>query len=69
VLCTLQIALHNDRTEFVAEHDLRMPREVTVADVLTELQRHLGEEYQGRPMRLLEVFSSRIYKVRGKGGG
>lgn len=62
-LKTLKIALHNDRTEFVAEHDLRLPREVTVADVLTEMQRHLGEEYQGRQMRLLEIFSSRIYKV------
>lgn len=43
---------------------MRAPRAGNVADVLAELSKRLGPDYQGRPLRLLEVFQSKIYKVR-----
>jgi hypothetical protein len=60
--CT-QIYFHNDKTEFVAEHVVRVPRDGNVADVLAELSKRLGADYEGRQLRLLEVYQSKVYKV------
>jgi ubiquitin carboxyl-terminal hydrolase 7 len=60
----LQVHFHNDKTEFVGEHVVRLPRDSSVADVLRELGSRLGADYAGRPLRLLEVYHSKIYKVR-----
>lgn len=63
-----QIYFHNDKTEFVAEHVVRVPRDGNVADVLAELSKRLGADYEGRQLRLLEVYQSKVYKV-GVGSG
>jgi hypothetical protein len=60
----LQVHFHNDKTEFVGEHVVRLPRDACVGDVLRELGSRLGPDYAGRQLRLLEVYHSRIYKVR-----
>lgn len=59
----LQVHFHNDKTEFVGEHVVRLPRDACVGDVLGELASRLGEEHKGRQLRLLEVYHSKIYKV------
>jgi hypothetical protein len=61
----LQVHFHNEKTEFVGEHVVRLPRDSCVGDVLQELSSRLGQEYAGRQLRLLEVYQSKIYKVRG----
>lgn len=55
---------HNDKTEFVAEHVIRLPHDSQVEDVLRELSSRLGAEYSGRKLRLLEVYHSKIFKVQ-----
>jgi hypothetical protein len=63
-LFLLQVQFHNDKTEFVGEHVVRLPRDSCVADVLKELGSRLGEEYAGQQLRLLGLYHSRIYRVR-----
>lgn len=58
-----QIQFHNDKTEFVAEHVVRVPQDGCFGDVLAELSKRLGPDYEGRQLRLLEVYQSKIYKV------
>lgn len=42
-----------------------MPRDGNVGDVLLEVRKRLGQEYEGRQLRLLEVSQNKIYKVGG----
>jgi hypothetical protein len=42
---------------------VRVPRDGNVADVLAELSKRLGADYEGRQLRLLEVYQSKVYKV------
>lgn len=65
----LQIQFHNDKTEFVGEHVVRVARDGCVADVLDVLSKRLGADYAGRQLRLLEIHrdQSKIYKVHGLG--
>lgn len=65
MLIITQVCFYNSRTEEVSSHTLRLPKEGCVSDLLAELQRQLGEEHSGRPLRLLEISYSRIYKVLG----
>lgn len=58
-----QIQYHNQRAEFVAEHTIRLRRDSTVADALTELRRVLPEDQRDVPLRLIELDNSRIYKA------
>ncbi|KAF6255465.1 hypothetical protein COO60DRAFT_1641474 [Scenedesmus sp. NREL 46B-D3] len=62
-LKSLRVHFHNDRTEFVGEHVVRLPRDSSVGDVLRDLGSRLGADYAGRQLRLLEVYHSKIYKV------
>lgn len=59
----MQIQFHNDKTEWVGEHVIRVPRDGNVGDVLLEVRKRLGQEYEGRQLRLLEVSQNKIYKV------
>lgn len=59
-----QVCFYNSKTEEVSSHTLRLPKEGCVGDLLAELQRQLGEERAERPLRLLEISYSRIYKVQ-----
>lgn len=60
----LQVVLHNEKGEEVGQHSLRLPKESCVADVLQALGKQVGPPYSSRPMRLMEVFYAKIYKVR-----
>lgn len=62
-LKTLKVAFHNEKTEMASEHQIRLPRDSTVAAVLGELRKALGEEYDGREFRFIEVYNSKVYKV------
>jgi len=46
-----------------ATHTLMLARDATVADALADLAAAVGESAAGQPLRLLEIFYARIYKV------
>mmetsp|Transcript_19656 Transcript_19656/g.42954 ORF Transcript_19656/g.42954 Transcript_19656/m.42954 type:complete len:1106 (-) Transcript_19656:700-4017(-) len=58
----LKVAFHNHKTEMVGEHQVRLPKESCVEDVLNALREKLGPTVTGE-LRMLEVCYSRIYKV------
>ncbi|KAK9823704.1 hypothetical protein WJX72_004794 [[Myrmecia] bisecta] len=62
-LKTLKVVFHNEKTEEVATHTVRLPKESVVGDVLAALALQLGPAVAARPLRLLEVFYCKIYKV------
>mmetsp|Transcript_35695 Transcript_35695/g.79387 ORF Transcript_35695/g.79387 Transcript_35695/m.79387 type:complete len:1131 (+) Transcript_35695:131-3523(+) len=62
-LKTLRVFLYNDKAEQASEHTVRLPKNSTVGDVLVELQKQAGAAAAGRPLRLLEVYNSKIYKI------
>lgn len=59
----IKITLYNEKAEPAGEHVLRLPLDRYVGDLLQELQRQLGQAYEGKTFRLLEVYNGRIYKV------
>ena len=60
---SLQIFYHKMNTQPGGEFVVRVPRSGKVADVLSQLAQQLGPAVQGRPLRLMEVHSSKLYKV------
>lgn len=61
-----QVCFHNEKTEFVVQHNVRVPRDGCVKDVLDKLSEMLGpQKTGGQPLRMLEIYNSKLYKVRG----
>lgn len=60
----MQVNYHGESTEQVSTHDVRLPKDSNVADVLQALRLQLPEDKRPTALRLLEVFYSKIYKVR-----
>jgi hypothetical protein len=49
----------------VGRFQLRLHRDMVVADVLRLLRKRAGSAWEGKPLRLLRLQDSQIYKVRG----
>uniref|UniRef100_A0A7S3QRP1 ubiquitinyl hydrolase 1 n=1 Tax=Dunaliella tertiolecta TaxID=3047 RepID=A0A7S3QRP1_DUNTE len=62
-LKTFKVYFHKESTEQASEHTVRVQREGTVADVLEQLAQQLGPAAQQRALRLMEVHSSKLYKI------
>lgn len=62
-VCAHQITWHKESGDPVSEHLVRVPRDAVVGDALGEVARQVGTAAAGKPLRLLEVHSSKIYKV------
>lgn len=58
-----QVSYHGENTELVSQHEVRLPKDSCVVDVLDALSRQLPEAKRPAALRLLEVFYSKIYKV------
>eukprot|EP00894_Picocystis_sp_ML_P005391 jgi/Pico_ML_1/55908/g1521.t1 len=58
----LTIKYHSQSTEFASEHEIRVPRDQTIGDVLLLLKEQLGME-ANEELRLMEVYFSRISRV------
>ena len=58
-----QVQYHGENTEVVSTHDVRLPKDSSVGDVLEALRMQLPEDKRPAALRLLEVFYSKIYKV------
>jgi hypothetical protein len=59
---SLQVDFHNSKCEFVCQESVRLPKDGTVADLLSLVAQQLAP-VPTRPLRLLEVCYNRIYKV------
>ena len=64
---TARTALKNSAVQ-VGRFQLRLHRDMVVADVLRLLRERAGSAWQGRPLRLLRLQDSQIYKVRAVAG-
>lgn len=62
-LKTLKIAFHGDKAEEIAQHQLRLPKDSCIGHVLEELRKLLDKSYASTPLRLMEIYLSKIYKV------
>ncbi|KAG2315544.1 hypothetical protein Bca52824_018666 [Brassica carinata] len=60
----LNVAFHHASKDEVIIHTIRLPKQSTVGDVINELKTKVVElSHQDAELRLLEVFSHKIYKV------
>lgn len=64
-LLPVQIYFHRETTEQGSEHIVRVRKDGTVEDVLAQLAQQLGPAAKQHKLRLLEVHSSKLYKVGG----
>eukprot|EP00250_Pteridium_aquilinum_P011968 c20422_g1_i1 orf=525-3878(-) len=62
-LKTLKVAFHNPKTEEVTVHNVRLPKQSTVGDVICELKKKVELSNPKAELRILEVFYHKIYKI------
>ncbi|KAI7992799.1 Ubiquitin carboxyl-terminal hydrolase 12 [Camellia lanceoleosa] len=62
-LKTLKVAFHHATKDEVVIHNIRLPRQSTVGDVLDELKTKADLSHPDAELRLLEVFYHKIYKI------
>ncbi|KAA8518418.1 hypothetical protein F0562_015892 [Nyssa sinensis] len=62
-LKTLKVAFHHATKDEVVIHNIRLPRQSTVGDVLNELKTKVELSHPIAALRLVEVFYHKIYKI------
>ncbi|KAL0784034.1 hypothetical protein Bca101_000279 [Brassica carinata] len=62
-LKTLKVAFHHATKEEVVIHNIRLPKQSTVGDVIDELKTKVELSHPDAELRLLEVFYHKIYKI------
>ncbi|CAM8970310.1 unnamed protein product [Rhodiola kirilowii] len=62
-LKTLKVAFHDATKDEVAMHNIRLPKQSTVGDVIRELKSKVELSHPDAELRLLEVFYHKIYKI------
>ncbi|GJP56486.1 hypothetical protein CLOM_g15553 [Closterium sp. NIES-68] len=62
-LKTLNITFHNSKAEEVSVHNIRLPKQSTVADVLADLKSKVELSHPKAELRMLQVFYNKIYKI------
>ncbi|KAL8129987.1 hypothetical protein V2J09_019142 [Rumex salicifolius] len=62
-LKTLKVAFHHATKDEVTIHTIRLPKQSTVGDVLTDLRTKVELSHLDAELRLLEVFYHKIYKI------
>ena len=60
----LQLPYHGANTALVSTHDVRLPKDSTVGDLLEAFMHQLPAEKRPRELRLLEIFNCKIYQAR-----
>ncbi len=60
----LQLPYHGANTALVSTHDVRLPKDSTVGDLLEAFMQQLPAEKRPRELRLLEIFNCKIYQAR-----
>eukprot|EP00210_Caulerpa_lentillifera_P006772 g6471.t1 len=59
----LTIGFHNAKGEWQSEHQLRMSKDKKVSDLLNALKEELGPKYIHCDMRIMEILSSKVFKI------
>ena len=59
----LKVFFHNLKTELQSTHMIRLPREMTIGDLIDQLKQELGVEYADSDMRVMETLESTFFKV------
>ncbi|KAL4560640.1 hypothetical protein LXL04_032793 [Taraxacum kok-saghyz] len=62
-LKTLKVVFHPAKKEEPVIHNIRLPKQSTVGDVLNELKTKVELSHPNAELRLLEVFYHKIYKI------
>ncbi|KAK1263147.1 Ubiquitin carboxyl-terminal hydrolase 13 [Acorus gramineus] len=62
-LKTLKVAFHHATKDEVVIHSIRLPKNSTVGDVITDLKTKVDLSHPNAELRLLEVFYHKIYKI------
>ncbi|KAL3838137.1 hypothetical protein ACJIZ3_022728 [Penstemon smallii] len=62
-LKTLKVAFHHATKDEVVNHTIRLPKQSTVGDVITDLKTKVELSHPNAELRLLEVFYHKIYKI------
>ncbi|KAL0322105.1 UNVERIFIED_CONTAM: Ubiquitin carboxyl-terminal hydrolase 12 [Sesamum calycinum] len=62
-LKTLKVAFHHATKDEVVIHTIRLPKQSTVGDVISDLKTKVELSHPDAELRLLEVFYHKIYKV------
>lgn len=59
----MKVQFFNEKVEMEGEHLIRLPKDKKVEDLIENLRTELGEEYDGKEFRLMEITGSKIFKV------
>ncbi|XP_021721291.1 ubiquitin carboxyl-terminal hydrolase 13-like isoform X1 [Chenopodium quinoa] len=62
-LKNLKVAFHHATKDEVVIHNIRLPKQSTVGDVIDELKTKVDLSHPDAELRLLEVFYHKIYKI------
>ncbi|KAJ0087958.1 hypothetical protein Patl1_32831 [Pistacia atlantica] len=62
-LKNLKVAFHHATKDEVVIHNIRLPKQSTVGDVINELKTKVELSHPDAELRLLEVFYHKIYKI------
>lgn len=62
-LKSLKVVFYSEKVVEVSQHQVRLPKESTVGDVLDAIAQEIGGSCTGSDLRLLEVFYHKIFKV------
>ncbi|KAK6156222.1 hypothetical protein DH2020_010470 [Rehmannia glutinosa] len=62
-LKTLKVAFHHATKDEVVIHTIRLPKQSTVGDVISDLKTKVELSHPDAELRLLEVFYYKIYKI------
>ncbi|MBA0607912.1 hypothetical protein Godav_020175 [Gossypium davidsonii] len=62
-LKNLKVAFHHATKDEVVIHNIRLPKQSTIGDVIDELKTKVELSHPNAELRLLEVFYHKIYKV------
>ncbi|KNA18760.1 hypothetical protein SOVF_067780 isoform B [Spinacia oleracea] len=62
-LKNLKVAFHHTTKDEVVIHNIRLPKQSTVGDVIDELKTKVELSHPDAELRLLEVFYHKIYKI------
>ena len=59
----LKVFFHDLKTELQSTHMIRLPREMTIGDLIDQLKQELGDEHADSDMRVMETLESTFFKV------
>ena len=59
----VMVLFHNPKTELQSAHMIRLPREMTIGDLVEQLKQELGDDYAYSDVRVMKTRNSKIIKV------